>query len=138
MRKTELYNNNSMIFPFVLLWLFCRIDSFVIFNNGSKRNQNCSTLSRFQFMNNNRKFCSTAISYKRVFLVLSSSPDNEITEVLPNSSSTSSSPEITNQEKETQKRVATLKSNSMSYPIDLPSPILLGASVVLAISSIGM
>jgi hypothetical protein len=26
----------------------------------------------------------------------------------------------------------------MSYPIDLPSPILLGASVVLAISSIGM
>lgn len=127
-----------MIFPLVLVLLFCRTDSFVILNNGNNRNKKCSTLSGFQFMNNNRKCWSTTISYKRLFVELSSSPDNEITEVLPNSSSTSNSPEITNQENDTQKKVATLKSNSMSYPIDLPSPILLGASVVLAISSIGM
>lgn len=125
-----------MIFPLLLVLLFCRANSFVISNHGRKRST-CCTLSGFQFMKHNRKCCSAANSYKSVFVVQSTSPDNEINEVLPNTSSTSNSPATANQGKEEQKRVATVKTNSMSYPIDLPSPILLGASVALAISSIG-
>jgi hypothetical protein len=125
-----------MIFPLLLVLLFCRADSFVISNHGRKRNT-CCTLSGFQFLKQNRKCCSAVNRYQSVFVVQSTSPDNEINEVLPNTSSTSNSPEIANQDSEEQKRAATIKTNAMSYPIDLPSPILLGASVALAISSIG-
>ncbi len=91
----------------------------------------------------NEKCSSSNIIYTRqkTTVVLSSPPDRDSgADVLPAAASEENNnnsipPAVPSQE---NKGALQTKSDNSSYPINLPSPILLGASVVLAISSIGM
>jgi hypothetical protein len=138
-----------MLYTFVIVLLLFKANAsfaFLIRNHGIITTD--ATGHGFQkIMYYNEKYYSSSNTNNKFVrqkptVVLSSPPDRDST------SGTDIRPATTSDENnsippaavQNQENKQTLKNQSVSssYPIDLPSPILLGASVVLAISSIGM